>query len=72
MTGAVVDKTGLEGPYDIPDVSLNVGPPPLERGIHELREIWPTIHQQLGLPLERGRGPAEVLVVDRLDKPTEN
>jgi hypothetical protein len=38
----------------------------------EAHEIWPKVIQQLGLKLESGRGPVEVLVVDRLDKPTEN
>ena len=63
----VVDKTGLKGLYNIPDVGINVGP--LETGF---REIWPKILPQLGLKLESGRGPVQALVIDRLERPTEN
>lgn len=63
----VVDRTGMKGLYDIPDVSFDVGL--MDVGF---REIWPKIIQQLGLKLESGRGPVEVLVVDQLKKPTEN
>jgi uncharacterized protein (TIGR03435 family) len=63
----VVDKTGMKGLYDIPDVRIDVGP--LETGF---RESWPKVLQQLGLKLESARGPVEVLVVDRLQQPTEN
>ena len=67
----VVDKTGMKGRYDIPDVSLDIGP--LEpRGRDPLAESWPKIIQQLGLKLEPGRAPVEVLIIDRLEKPSEN
>jgi hypothetical protein len=62
----VVDKTGMKGLYDIPDGDFDLGP-------FELQGIpWPEILQQLGFKLESARGPVEVLVVDRLEKPTEN
>ena len=65
----VADKTGLLGLYDIPEVTLNVGP--FEIGPNAV-SVWPEIMQQLGLKLEPARGPLEVLVIDRLDKPSEN
>ena len=64
---AVIDKTGLTGPYDIdlewtPD-ELN-GAPPEAPG----PSIFSAIQDQLGLRLEAQKGPIEVLVVDRAEK----
>ena len=83
LTGrVVVDHTGLTGSYDLdlkwtptPD-QLPAGPPP--PGV-ELPPIDPNgpslftaLQEQLGLKLESERGPVEVLVIDRLQQPTEN
>ena len=37
-----------------------------------LPPISTALEDQLGIKLERGRGSVEVLVIDRLDMPTEN
>ena len=83
LTGrVVVDRTGLTGNYDLdlkwtptPD-QLPVGAPP--PGV-ELPAIDPNgpslftaLQEQLGLKLDSERGPVEVLVIDRLQQPTEN
>jgi bla regulator protein blaR1 len=65
----VVDKTDLKGLYDIPEVSLNVGPYEITPGAVT---VWPEILLQLGLRMEATRGPVEMQVIDRASRPTEN
>jgi uncharacterized protein (TIGR03435 family) len=65
----VVDKTELKGLYDIPEVTLDVGPFDIAPGA---TTVWPEIMQQLGLKMDPTRGPVEFLVIDRAEKPSEN
>lgn len=77
----VVDKTGLTGNFDIdlawtPDDSqymqLPPGvpkPPPSDAAPVS---IFTAIQEQLGLKLESQKGPVDVLVIDRAEKPSEN
>jgi len=64
---AVIDKTGLTGPYDI-DVEWTPdepnGAPPEAPG----QSIFSAIQDQLGLRLEAHKSPIEVLVVDRAER----
>ena len=67
----VIDKTGLTGKYEIrleatPEFRINNNPQP-----EDLR-IFDAIQQQLGLKLEPQKAGIEVLVVDRMDKPSAN
>jgi uncharacterized protein (TIGR03435 family) len=72
----VVDKTGLPGPWNLevlytPDqpVALNgaiVPPNP------DAPSLFTALQEQLGLKLEASRGSVDVLVVDRLERPTED
>jgi uncharacterized protein (TIGR03435 family) len=81
----VIDKTGLKGLYDIklkwtPEMGqggtpfgplpagVNPPPPPDPSG----PSIFTAIQEQLGLKLESTKGPVEVLVIDSVQKPTEN
>jgi len=65
----VIDKTELKGLYDIPEVSLDVGPFDIAPGSVT---VWPEIMLQLGLRMDPARGPVEALVIDRASRPTEN
>jgi bla regulator protein blaR1 len=65
----VVDKTDLKGLIDISPQTLDVGPFDISPSAVS---VWPEIMLQLGLKLQPARGPAEILVIDRAEKPSEN
>jgi uncharacterized protein (TIGR03435 family) len=78
----VIDKTGLTGKYDItlkytPDEnerSMMVppgAPPPAVADISG-PSLFTALQEQLGLKLESQKGPAEIFVIDRAEKPSEN
>jgi uncharacterized protein (TIGR03435 family) len=76
----VIDKTGLTGKYDIsaewaPDEALMLpsspdGARPVSDGSGP--SIFTALQEQLGLKLESQKGPVEVFVVERAEKPSEN
>jgi uncharacterized protein (TIGR03435 family) len=82
-----VNKTGLTGTYDFtltwtPDESQGQmfkgapdgkeagdgAPPPETSG----PTIFTAIQEQLGLKLESQKGPVEILVIDHVERPSEN
>ena len=66
MGGPVLDLTGLTGPFDF---TLEHVYDPEE---HDLVAIAQRTVRELGLKLERSRGPVETIVIDHLEKPSEN
>ncbi len=76
----VVNKTGLTGNYDFklkwtPDE--HQGPPmggPADAALADAAgpSLFTALQEQLGLKLESRKGPVEVLVIDRVEKPSEN
>ena len=73
----VIDKTGLTGYFDGDfDSTIEFGPPPPPPGVPDPfdRQAFPTIftvvQEQLGLKLDSQKGPVDVLVIDRVEKPT--
>jgi uncharacterized protein (TIGR03435 family) len=61
----VVDKTGLTGKYDF-DLSLDLSDP---SGVPSL---FPALQEQLGLKLVPTKGPVQTLVIDHVERPSEN
>jgi uncharacterized protein (TIGR03435 family) len=77
----VIDKTGLTGMYDFslkfaPDSAGLAGPfallaPPTPPPVDPDAPSFSTaVQEQLGLRLENARGPVEVVVIDKLERPT--
>ena len=72
----VVDKTGLSGKFDfelswVPDLSLPaVGDPASPPTVGP--SLLTAVQEQLGLRLESARGPVEMLVIDKVERPSEN
>jgi uncharacterized protein (TIGR03435 family) len=64
----VVDRTGLSGRYEYV-LKFSSNP---ERPIEDYPNIFTALQEQLGLKLESERGRVEVLVIDHIDRPTEN
>lgn len=80
----VIDKTGLEGFFDIqlrwtpdpldnpaaapgaPHAATPAGAPPADGS------LFTALEEQLGLRLQAAQGPMDILIVDRIDKPSEN
>jgi uncharacterized protein (TIGR03435 family) len=74
----VVDKTGLSGRYDFdlewtPDETQFGG---AVRQVPDAADAKPdlfaAIQQQLGLRLEAAKGPVEAMVIDHIERPTDN
>jgi uncharacterized protein (TIGR03435 family) len=82
----VVDRTGLKGNFDFkltwtpdpgqsatplgggPPPGADAPPPPDPNG----PSVFTALQEQLGLRLESQKGPVEMLVIDRVEKPSEN
>ena len=77
---SVIDKTGLAGKYDFtlqwtpdpggpaPFGGPDAAPPPDPSG----PSLFTAVQEQLGLKLQSTKGPVEILVIDHVEKPSEN
>ena len=73
----VIDKTGLTGLFDMSLKFSTEGmfPKPGVAGAPVAAEPVPSLFsaiQELGLRLEQARGPVQVVVIDSVQKPSEN
>jgi uncharacterized protein (TIGR03435 family) len=76
----VIDKTGLKGRYDFqltfaPD-GRGFGPGPVGSDAPavdpNMPSLFTALQEELGLKLESERGPVDVIVIDRVEQPTED
>ena len=75
----VIDKSGFTELFDVrldflPDETTPFLPPPPPGAapLDSSPPILTAIQQQLGLRLESAKGPVEVIIIDHVEKPTEN
>jgi len=67
----VVDKTGFKGTFDV-DLKWNPDEATANPTADTAPSIFTALQEQLGLKLESAKGPVEVLVIDSVQKPSEN
>ena len=73
----VIDLTGLNQNYDFDLSFMPVLPPGasadgLPTELRDLPSLFVAVREQLGLKLEPQKGPVEYLVIDHIDKPSDN
>ncbi len=61
LSRTIIDRTGLTGEFDL---TLEWSP--------DSPSIFTALHDQLGLRLVAGKGPGHILVIDHIEKPSEN
>jgi len=64
----VIDKTNLTGPFDFELDWVNSNAPTDEVG----PSVFTALQEQVGLKLESSKAPVEVLVIESVQKPSEN
>jgi len=77
----VIDRTGLTGTFDVdlaflPDQATgglpNPGPGLMPAPPPDAVTIFTALQEQLGLKLDSDKGPVEVLIVDTVERPSDN
>ena len=78
----IIDKTNLDGMFDFaltwsppasPTQALGAGGPDLPPATDPAgASVFTAIQKQLGLKLESTKGPVDAIVIDRVQKPSEN
>jgi uncharacterized protein (TIGR03435 family) len=68
----VVDQTGLTGRFDLRLAWTPDGPRPATESADAPPDVFTAIQEQLGLKLESTRAPVDVLVIDHVERPSEN
>ncbi len=81
MDKPVVDQSGLAEKYDFtltftldPAQAVRLGGAPLPAAVNPdaAPDVFAAFEQQLGLKLESTKAPVDVMVIDKVDRPSEN
>ncbi len=70
LRSPLVDRTGLTGTYDLNLLYMPEGRTPDPDQVPA--PTLPEALKDVGLNLEKGKGPVEVLVIDHIERPSEN
>jgi uncharacterized protein (TIGR03435 family) len=65
----VIDKTGLTGNYDL---TLKWTPEQQRTADDSGPSVFTALEEQLGLKLVPAKGPVDTIVVDHIERPSEN
>jgi uncharacterized protein (TIGR03435 family) len=67
----VIDRTGLSGRYEF---TVRFASPTSTAGTaaDDRPELFTALREQLGLSLEPARAPVDTLVIDHIERPSEN
>jgi len=72
----VMDKTGYTEKFDLHVKWADPSTPGLDaddtKSASTDQSIFTVLQQQYGLKLESSKGPVDVLIIDRLERPSEN
>ena len=72
VRSTVVDRTGLTGSYDVELAWGRESLTPSSGSTPEGPSIFTAVREQLGLKLELRREPMDVVVIDHVERPTDN
>jgi uncharacterized protein (TIGR03435 family) len=69
----VLDRTGLKGEFDF-TIDFEKDPDAPDGSYAQLAgpSLFTALQEQAGLKLEATKGPIDVLVIDHVEKPSEN
>jgi uncharacterized protein (TIGR03435 family) len=65
----VIDKTGLSGLFDI---HIEIPPDPLATNDPGAPSIFTVLQEELGLKLDSDKATGQVLVIDHVERPSQN
>ena len=79
LDSPVIDRTGLTGLFDfyleyaVDEITPGVPSDPATAPLDTVGpSIFTAVQEQLGLKLDRTKGPGEFLVIDHLERPSKN